>query len=237
MVTKSHRSSLGPKRSSCELICQFIRQRNSHWVTRPSVIADIFFFFSNPLSFYAPLLALLSGGHVYLLDPVPRLYRQRSLRRRPSGTSGEHFWVVTWEESSLSEGVRSWTRFTRSPRFFRRSKCLEIEKDPFLGVTEKAAPFSPTRGNQGAKAVYIMSGIVNTRAFGSSRIEFFIPHSSEKFRERFYWFMRCRICTNDQSYFRTFFFFYLSIRIVIYPFFKLDLTETRKRPVIYWIIQ
>lgn len=41
--------SLGPKRSSCELICQFIRQRNSHWVTRPSEIADIYSFFSPTL--------------------------------------------------------------------------------------------------------------------------------------------------------------------------------------------
>lgn len=57
-VTKSHQSSLGlPKRSSrytgragsCELICQFIRQRNSHWATRAFVDIYLFFFLSNPL--------------------------------------------------------------------------------------------------------------------------------------------------------------------------------------------
>lgn len=53
----------------------------------------------------------LSGGHVYLLDPVPRLYRRRYLferrpgRRQPSGTSNEHFWVV-WRERRAR--YRSW---------------------------------------------------------------------------------------------------------------------------------
>lgn len=75
----------------------------------------LFFFLSNPLiSFSFSLYALLlvaSGDHVYLLDPVPRLYRRRYLferrpgRRQPSGTSNEHFWVV-WRERRAR--YRSW---------------------------------------------------------------------------------------------------------------------------------
>lgn len=68
-------------------------------------------------------------------------------------------------ELVIGVGARSWTRFARSPRFYRRSKSLEIEKDPFLGVTEKkeAAPLVRQSGKSRglepfrAKAVYVMS--------------------------------------------------------------------------------
>lgn len=169
----------------------------------------IFFFFSDPPTFLSLSLSmrffLLSGGHVYLLDPVPRLYRQRSLRRRPSGTSGERFWVVTWEESSLSEGVPSSTRFARSPRFFRRSKSLEIEKDPFLGVAEKAAPLV-RHGEEikGARAVSRESGLhyERDREYSCVRLESNRVLFLARVRNfDFYWFIRCRICTKDQTYF------------------------------------
>lgn len=96
-------------------------------------------------------------------------------------------------ELVIGVGVRSWTRFARSPRFYRRSKSLEIEKDPFPRVSQRrrkeAAPLVRQSGKSRglepfrAKAVYIMS--VNTHTFGS----FF---TLEEFRQRFirnYWFI------------------------------------------------
>lgn len=96
-------------------------------------------------------------------------------------------------ELVIGVGVRSWTRFARSPRFYRRSKSLEIEKDPFPRVSQRrrkeAAPLVRQSGKSRglepfrAKAVYIMS--VNTHTFGS----FF---TLEEFRQRFirnYWFV------------------------------------------------
>lgn len=89
-------------------------------------------------------------------------------------------------ELVIGVGVRSWTRFARSPRFYRRSKSLEIEKDPFPRVSQRrrkeAAPLVRQSGKSRglepfrAKAVYIMS--VNTHTFGS----FF---TLEEFRQRF----------------------------------------------------
>lgn len=136
-VTKSHQSSPGPKRftENRQLICQFIRQRNSHWATRASEVADIYSSFSQTLPFslslffYALLLVGRSRIPSWSCSTTPS--SEISVRRRrgqPSGTSNEHFWVA-WRErrARYRRGARSWTRFARSPRFYRRSKSLEIE--------------------------------------------------------------------------------------------------------------
>lgn len=174
-VTKSHQSSPGPKRftiqrtGSCELICQFIRQRNSHWATRALLIyIYIFFFLSNPLislSLSLYMRFFLSGGHVYLLDPVPWLYRRRYLferrRRQPSGTSNEHFWVV-WRERRAR--YRSWGSQLDEIRTI--TSFLPSLKEPWnwkgslsrCHREEGGCPFSPTIGEiKGARAVYVMS--------------------------------------------------------------------------------
>lgn len=217
-VTKSHQSSPGPKRftiqrtGSCELICQFIRQRNSHWATRALLIyIYIYSSFSQTLSSFSLSLSLymrffLSGGHVYLLDPVPWLYRRRYLferrrrrRRQPSGTSNEHFWVV-WRERRAR--YRSWGSQLDEIRTI--TSFLPSLKEPWnwkgslsrCHREEGGCPFSPTIGEiKGARAVSRESGlryepwIVNTHTFGSSAVVFY---PREEFRRPFidwnYWF-------------------------------------------------
>lgn len=119
-VTKSHQSSLGlPKRY------RIGRQLRANLSIYPSTKLSLgyqsfrwYIYISILLSLKPSHLSLslymrffLSGGHVYLLDPVPRLYRRRYLferrpgRRQPSGTSNEHFWVV-WRERRAR--YRSW---------------------------------------------------------------------------------------------------------------------------------
>lgn len=197
-VTKSHQSSPGlPKRSSrytgqagsCELICQFIRQRNSHWATRAFVDIYIYSSFSQTLSslsfsLYA-LLLVASGDHVYLLDPVPRLYRRRYLferrpgRRQPSGTSNEHFWVV-WRERRAR--YRSWGSQLDEIRTI--ISFLPSLKEPWNwkgslspSVTEKkegGCPFSPTIGEiKGARAVSRESGLYYEREYAYVRLVFY----------------------------------------------------------------
>lgn len=196
-VTKSHQSSPGlPKRSSrytgqagsCELICQFIRQRNSHWATRAFVDIYIYSSFSQTLSSLSLSLYMrffLSGGHVYLLDPVPRLYRRRYLferrpgRRQPSGTSNEHFWVV-WRERRAR--YRSWGSQLDEIRTI--TSFLPSLKEPWNwkgslspSVTEKkegGCPFSPTIGEiKGARAVSRESGLHYEREYAYVRLVFY----------------------------------------------------------------
>lgn len=81
-------------------------------------------------------------------------------------------------ELVIGVGVRSWTRFARSPRFYRRSKSLEIEKDPFPRVSQRrrkeAAPFSPTIGEiKGARAVSRESGLHYEREYAYVRLVFY----------------------------------------------------------------
>lgn len=196
-VTKSHQSSLGlPKRSSrytgragsCELICQFIRQRNSDWATRAFVDIYISILLSlkpSHLSLSLYMRFFLSGGHVYLLDPVPRLYRRRYLferrlgRRQPSGTSNEHFWVV-WRERRAR--YRSWGSQLDEIRTI--TSFLPSLKEPWNwkgslspSVTEKkegGCPFSPTIGEiKGARAVSRESGLHYEREYAYVRLVFY----------------------------------------------------------------
>lgn len=149
----------------------------------------LFFFLSNPLiSFSFSLYALLlvaSGDHVYLLDPVPRLYRRRYLferrpgRRQPSGTSNEHFWVV-WRERRAR--YRSWGSQLDEIRTI--ISFLPSLKEPWNwkgslspSVTEKkegGCPFSPTIGEiKGARAVSRESGLHYEREYAYVRLVFY----------------------------------------------------------------
>lgn len=181
-VTKSHQSSPGPKRftiqrtGSCELICQFIRQRNSHWATRALLIyICIFFFLSNPLISLSLFICASSCREVTYTFLI--LFHDSIVGDICSNDDDDDDDNPQEQATSIFEscdvrgelvigvGARSWTRFARSPRFYRRSKSLEIEKDPFLGVTEKkeAAPLVRQSGKSRglepfrAKAVYVMS--------------------------------------------------------------------------------
>lgn len=210
-MTKSHQSSLGlPKRSSrytgragsCELICQFIRQRNSHWATRAFVDIYLFFFLSNPLISLFLFICASSCREVTYTFLIPfhdSIVGDICSNDDQDGDNPQEQATSIFEscdvrgELVIGVGVRSWTRFARSPRFYRRSKSLEIEKDPFPRVSQRrrkeAAPLVRQSGKSRglepfrAKAVYIMS--VNTHTFGS----FF---TLEEFRQRFirnYWFV------------------------------------------------
>lgn len=127
----------------------------------------------------------LSGGHVYLLDPVPRLYRRRYLferrpgRRQPSGTSNEHFWVV-WRERRAR--YRSWGSQLDEIRTI--TSFLPSLKEPWNwkgslspSVTEKkegGCPFSPTIGEiKGARAVSRESGLYYEREYAYVRLVFY----------------------------------------------------------------
>lgn len=194
-VTKSHQSSLGlPKRY------RIGRQLRANLSIYPSTKLSLgyqsfrwyiylFFFLSNPLiSFSFSLYALLlvaSGDHVYLLDPVPRLYRRRYLferrpgRRQPSGTSNEHFWVV-WRERRAR--YRSWGSQLDEIRTI--TSFLPSLKEPWNwkgslspSVTEKkegGCPFSPTIGEiKGARAVSRESGLYYEREYAYVRLVFY----------------------------------------------------------------
>lgn len=212
-VTKSHQSSPGlPKRSSrytgragsCELICQFIRQRNSHWATRAfvDIYIYLFFFLSNPLISLFLFICASSCREVTYTFLIPfhdSIVGDICSNDDQDGDNPQEQATSIFEscdvrgELVIGVGVRSWTRFARSLRFYRRSKSLEIEKDPFPRVSQRrrkeAAPLVRQSGKSRglepfrAKAVYIMS--VNTHTFGS----FF---TLEEFRQRFirnYWFI------------------------------------------------
>lgn len=173
---------------SCELICQFIRQRNSDWATRAFVDIYISILLSlkpSHLSLSLYMRFFLSGGHVYLLDPVPRLYRRRYLferrlgRRQPSGTSNEHFWVV-WRERRAR--YRSWGSQLDEIRTI--TSFLPSLKEPWNwkgslspSVTEKkegGCPFSPTIGEiKGARAVSRESGLYYEREYAYVRLVFY----------------------------------------------------------------
>lgn len=189
---------------SCELICQFIRQRNSDWATRAFV--DIYisillslkpshlflFLFICASSCREVTYTFLIPFHDYIVGDICSNDDQDGDNPQEQATSIFESCDVRGE-LVIGVGVRSWTRFARSPRFYRRSKSLEIEKDPFPRVSQRrrkeAAPLVRQSGKSRglepfrAKAVYIMS--VNTHTFGS----FF---TLEEFRQRFirnYWFI------------------------------------------------
>lgn len=213
-MTKSHQSSPGlPKRSSrytgqagsCELICQFIRQRNSHWATRAFVDIYIYSSFSQTLSslslslYMRFFLSRREITYTFLIPFHDSIVGDICSNDDQDGDNPQEQATSIFEscdvrgELVIGVGVRSWTRFARSSRFYRRSKSLEIEKDPFPRVSQRrrkeAAPLVRQSGKSRglepfrAKAVYIMS--VNTHTFGS----FF---TLEEFRQRFirnYWFV------------------------------------------------
>lgn len=149
-VTKSHQSSLGlPKRSSrytgragsCELICQFIRQRNSHWATRAFVDIYLFFFLSNPLiSFSFSLYALLLVGR----SRIPSWSRSTTLsseisvrtttRTATTLRNKQRAFLsrVTWEESSLSELGFAVGRDSHDHLVFTvAQRALKLKRIPF----------------------------------------------------------------------------------------------------------
>lgn len=211
-VTKSHQSSPGlPKRSSrytgqagsCELICQFIRQRNSHWATRAFVDIYIYSSFSQTLSSLSfSLYALLLVGR----SRIPSWSRSTTLsseisvrtttRTATTLRNKQRAFLsrVTWEESSLSELGFAVGRDSHDHLVFTvAQRALKLKRIPFpechreegrrlpllVRQSGKSRGLEPFR----AKAVYIMS--VNTHTFGS----FF---TLEEFRQRFirnYWFI------------------------------------------------
>lgn len=193
-VTKSHQSSLGlPKRY------RIGRQLRANLSIYPSTKLSLgyqsfrwYIYISILLSLKPSHLSLslymrffLSGGHVYLLDPVPRLYRRRYLferrpgRRQPSGTSNEHFWVV-WRERRAR--YRSWGSQLDEIRTI--TSFLPSLKEPWNwkgslspSVTEKkegGCPFSPTIGEiKGARAVSRESGLYYEREYAYVRLVFY----------------------------------------------------------------
>lgn len=193
-VTKSHQSSLGlPKRY------RIGRQLRANLSIYPSTKLSLgyqsfrwYIYISILLSLKPSHLSLslymrffLSGGHVYLLDPVPRLYRRRYLferrpgRRQPSGTSNEHFWVV-WRERRAR--YRSWGSQLDEIRTI--TSFLPSLKEPWNwkgslspSVTEKkegGCPFSPTIGEiKGARAVSRESGLHYEREYAYVRLVFY----------------------------------------------------------------
>lgn len=196
-VTKSHQSSPGlPKKFTIHRTGRQLRANLSIypstklWLGYQSFRWYIYIYssFSQTLSSLSLSLYMrffLSGGHVYLLDPVPRLYRRRYLferrpgRRQPSGTSNEHFWVV-WRERRAR--YRSWGSQLDEIRTI--TSFLPSLKEPWNwkgslspSVTEKkegGCPFSPTIGEiKGARAVSRESGLHYEREYAYVRLVFY----------------------------------------------------------------
>lgn len=183
--------SLGPKRSSCELICQFIRQRNSHWVTRPSEIADIYSSFSPTLpplslSFYALLLVVGRSR-------IPSWSCSTTLSSEISATTT----LRNKRRAFLSRDVRGelvigggskFDEIRTITSFFPSLKEPWNWKGSLSRCRREGCPFSPTRGrNQGGSSRFARKRFTlwagSWILVRSARVESsFIPRSSEEFR-------------------------------------------------------
>lgn len=128
---------------SCELICQFIRQRNSDWATRAfvDIYIYLFFFLSNPLiSFSFSLYALLLVGR----SRIPSWSRSTTLsseisvrtttRTATTLRNKQRAFLsrVTWEESSLSELGFAVGRDSHDHLVFTvAQRALKLKRIPF----------------------------------------------------------------------------------------------------------
>lgn len=194
-VTKSHQSSLGlPKRY------RIGRQLRANLSIYPStklslgyqsfrwyIYIYLFFFLSNPLISLFLFICASSCREVTYTFLIPfhdSIVGDICSNDDQDGDNPQEQATSIFEscdvrgELVIGVGVRSWTRFARSPRFYRRSKSLEIEKDPFPRVSQRrrkeAAPFSPTIGEiKGARAVSRESGLHYEREYAYVRLVFY----------------------------------------------------------------
>lgn len=196
-VTKSHQSSPGPKRftENRQLICQFIRQRNSHWATRASEVADIYSSFSQTLPFSLSLFLCASSCrevtytflilfHDSIVGDICSTTTRTTLRNKQRAFLSR----VTWEESSLSEGGSQLDEIRTITSF------LPSLKEPWNWIgslsrchgEKEAAPLVRHGEIKGARAVSRESGLHydHVGSWIRIRVDLFF-FTLEEFRQRF----------------------------------------------------
>lgn len=117
----------------------------------------------------------LSGGHVYLLDPVPRLHRRRYLFDDDEDNPQEQATSIFESRDVRGElvigGGLAVGRDSHDHLVFTvAQRALKLNRIPFSVSRRKGGcPFSPTRGNQGGSSRFARKrftlwsrGIVNT---------------------------------------------------------------------------